>query len=160
MTRANFVIITPDGKFKLQANSSAYPSEIMRPIAELVSSVASDNGGATNGFYERPESLDFAKFVEDVGLTLGHVGNPTYFYTIDFVQKRVFVWGTCSRWINAPVDWEAKGWRGVYLGKNGKMGYRDCNIKGKKIFDGSFGLLTDEKNLKGCIAVDGTLINF
>lgn len=134
MTRANFLIITADGKFKLQGNSSCYPSNVMSPVLKFATSTASTNSGATNGFYDRPESNDLATFIEAVGLTLGSVGNPCYYYEIDFVKQTVKVFDTKSRWINAPVDWEAKGWRGLYTGKNGKLGYMDCNVKGKCIY--------------------------
>jgi len=101
---------------------------------KFATSTASTNEGATNGFYDRPDSRELSEFIESVGLTLGYVGNPCYYYEIDFVNQLVKVFGTVSRWINAPVDWEAKGWKGLYIGKNGKMGYRDCNIKGKLIY--------------------------
>jgi hypothetical protein len=135
MTRANFLIITKDGKFKLQGNSSCYPSNVMSPVLKFATSTASTNSGATNGFYDRPDSRELSEFIEAVGLTLGSVGNPCYYYEIDFVKQTVKVFDTKSRWINAPVDWEAKGWRGLYTGKNGKLGYMDCNVKGKCIYN-------------------------
>jgi hypothetical protein len=143
MTRANFLIVTADGKFKMQGNSSCYPSNTMAAVLNFACSTASDNSGAKQGFYDRPESNDIATFIEAVGLTFGTVGNPCYFYEIDFVKQTVKVFGTKSRWINAPVDWEAKGWRGLYLGKNGRMGYRDCNIKGKCIYNKTLSQLVD-----------------
>ena len=140
MTRANFTIITKQGKFKMQSNSSAYPSNIMDSIIKFATSTASRNAifEGKIGFYDEPASWDLATFIESVGLTFGWVGNPTYFYEINFIEQTIKVFGTKSRWINAPIDWEAKGWRGLYIGKNGKMGYKDCNIKGKCILNEHF----------------------
>lgn len=134
MTRANFLIVTADGKFKMQGNSSCYPSNVMADVLKFATSTASSNSGASNNFYDRPDSRDIANFIDAVGLTFGSVGNPSYFYEIDFVKQTVKVFGTKSRWINAPSDWEAKGWRGLYMGKNNRLGYMDCNVKGKCIY--------------------------
>ena len=144
MTRANFTIVTKQGKFKMQSNSSAYPSNMMESIIKFATSTASTNSFFDKelgidekaiGFYPEPESRAISEFIEACGLSFGSVGNPTYFYEIDFVNRHVKVWKTTSRWINAPVDWEAKGWRGVWEGKNGKMGYMDNNIRGKMIYN-------------------------
>ena len=35
MTRANFIIVTEQGKFKMQSNSSAYPSQMMEDIIKF-----------------------------------------------------------------------------------------------------------------------------
>ena len=142
MTRANFLIVTGDGKFKMQGNSSCYPSNIMAPILNFATSTASRNDGATNGFYDRPDSWEISKFIEAVGLTFGSVGNPNYFYEIDFVKQSLKVFDTKSRWVNAPKDWKEKGWGGVYEEK-GKIGYRDCNVKGKCLYNKTFNQLVE-----------------
>ena len=138
MTRANFLIVTGDGKFKMQGNSSCYPSNTMSAVLKFATSTASTNSGATNGFYKNPDSREISEFIEAIGLQFGSVGNPCYYYEIDFVKQTVKVFDTKSRWINAPKDWEAKGWRGCYTGKNGKFGYMDCNVKGKCIYNEYF----------------------
>ena len=144
MTRANFTIVTKEGKFKMQSNSSAYPSNMMEDIIKFATSTASKNAifdkergidESIVGFYPEPESRAISEFVERCGLSFGSVGNPTYFYEIDFVNRHVKVWGTTSRWINAPVDWKEKGWQGVWEGTNGRMGYRDNNVRGKLIYN-------------------------
>ena len=43
MTRANFIIVTEQGKFKMQSNSSAYPSQMMEDIIKFATSTASKN---------------------------------------------------------------------------------------------------------------------
>ena len=141
MTRANFVIITPQGKYKFQGNSSCYPSNIMDSVLRFSISTASTNLGATNGFYSEPESNSLSKLIDDVGLTLGHVGNPSYFYEIDFIKQTVSVWDYKLSWINAPLDWQEKGWS-CWIGKNGKYGYSNF-VKGKKIYNKSFADIKD-----------------
>ena len=138
MTRANFLIITDSGKFKMQGNSSCYPSNIMEYIITFALSVKSNNLGAKNGFYTNPDSNDIAEFISDVGLTFGYVGNPTYYYKIDFVNHIVKIFDTKSRWVNAPFDWEKKGWVGCYQNDKGNWGYKDCNAKGKCITKKTF----------------------
>ena len=136
MTRANFTIITEQGKFKLQANSSAYPSNVMDDLLKFAMSTATENAGGINGFYDEPDPEALSNFINDLYLTLGHVGNPTYFYDVDFVNKRVKVWGYASRWINAPSDWKERGWN-CWVGKNGKYGYTSF-VKGRNLYDKSF----------------------
>lgn len=145
MTRANFLIITDSGKFKMQGNSSCYPSNIMEYIITFALSVKSNNLGATNGFYCSPDSRDIAEFIDSVGLTFGYVGNPTYYYEIDFVKQVVKTFDTRSRWVNAPINWEEKGWVGCYQNDKGKWGYRDYNTKGKCIFQKTFIELFNEE---------------
>lgn len=159
MTRANFLIITRSGKFKMQGNSSCYPSNTMSNVLTFATSTASMNAGAKNGFYDEPYSQDIAEFIESIGLTFGYVGNPTYYYEIDFVKQSVKVFETKSRWINAPLDWEEKGWVGVYQGKNGRMGYKDHNVKGKCIYQKSFSELVDNmKHLKSELVLEAEKI--
>ena len=157
MTRANFLIVTGDGKFKMQGNSSCYPSNIMDAVLNFATSTASTNIGAPNGFYDCPDSREIATFIEAVGLTFGSVGNPTYFYEIDFVGQTVKVFDTKCRWINAPIDWKEKGWGGVYKGDNGRMGYMDCNVKGKCIYNKAFKDLV-EKIVGGAIILNKGIV--
>jgi len=139
-TRANIVIVTEQGKFKFQANSSAYPSNFAKPIFEFIRSLATKNLGCRNlengiGFYE-PDSITLPELISDLGLSLGTVGNFCYVYEIDFVKKTLRVWEEKISWINAPEDWKERGWN-CWIGKNGKYGYSNW-IKGKKIFDSKF----------------------
>jgi hypothetical protein len=137
MTRANFTIVTREGKFKMQGNSSCYPEEVLPRAIKFMKSTESSNPGATNGFYDEPDSSDIADFIQKVGLTFGSVGNPSYFYDIDFVKHSIKVYDTKSRWVNAPADWEEKGWSGVWE-RNGKMGWMNHNVKGKCIHEEYF----------------------
>lgn len=142
MTRANFTIVTSQGKFKMQSNSSAYPSNFMGDIIKFATSTASnnaifekDNGIDENvlGFYPDPDSREIANLVEACGLSFGFVGNPSYYYEIDFVNKHVKVWENRLSWVNAPADWKARGWH-CWEGKNGKFGYTNW-VKGKMIYN-------------------------
>ena len=63
MTRANFTIITKQGKFKMQGNSSCYPSNTMCAVLDFATSTASDNSGATNGFYTEQRPLESRHFI-------------------------------------------------------------------------------------------------
>jgi len=142
MTRANFEIICGDGKFKLQGNSSCYPSNIMKYVISFATSTRSLNAVVEGeykalGFYENPDSLAISEFIEDIGLTFGSVGNPSYFYQIDFVKKVLKVWDYKKRWVNAPLDWEAKGWKGCNQNSKGKFGYTGI-VKGKCIYSKYF----------------------
>lgn len=138
MTRANFLVITENGKFKFQGNSSCYPSYIFEYIVRFATSVKSSNLGAKDGFYTSPDSSDIAEFIENIGLTFGYVGNPTYYYKIDFINREVKIFDTKSKWVNAPIDWEEKGWRGCYQNDKGQFGYMDCWSKGKCIYKKTF----------------------
>lgn len=142
MTRANFIIVTRQGKFKFQSNSSAYPSYMGESILEFALSTASTNGGATNGFYDNPDSRELSNFIENCGLTLGHVGNPSYFYEIDFVKQHVKAWDNKLSWVNAPLDWKERGWS-CWEGKNGKFGYTNW-VKGKLIYNKRLSELLDK----------------
>ena len=144
MTRANFIIVTEQGKFKMQSNSSAYPSQMMEDIIKFATSTASKNAifdkakgidESVIGFYPSPDSRDISNLVEACGLTFGHVGNPSYFYEIDFVNKHVKVWDSRISWVNAPIDWKERGWN-CWIGKNNRYGYSNW-VKGKKIYDKS-----------------------
>jgi hypothetical protein len=142
MTRANIVIITRQGKFNFQCNSSAYPSNVMAIVLKFATSTASTNSGATNGFYDAPDSRELAEFIEDFGLTLGHVGNPSYFYDIDFVKQTVKVWDKKQRWVTAPADWKERGWN-CYESKKGVFGWH-TDIKGKLIYEKKFSELVNK----------------
>lgn len=142
MTRANFTIVTKQGKFKMQSNSSAYPSNMMESIIKFATSTASNNAifdkdagidEKVIGFYPEPESRAISEFVEACGLSFGSVGNPTYFYEIDFVNRHVKVWENRLSWVNAPADWKERGWN-CLEGKNGKFGYTNW-VKGKMIYN-------------------------
>ncbi len=160
-TRANITIITKQGKFKFQGNSSMYPSNTMEHIFNFATSTAIKRENVIS-FFDEPDSCDLSTFIENCGLTLGQIGNPSYFYEIDFVEKKVRVWDYKFRWVNAPVDWEVKGWKGCYENEKGKFGYNSF-VKGKLLLNLPFkemiddvienGFLLNEKNLKKSLEV-------
>lgn len=136
MTRANFKIITKDGTLNMQCNSSAYPSEMMKPLLTFAISTHSSNMGATNGFYQNVGSNDLATLIDAIGLTIGSVGNASYYYEVDFIKQTVKVWENAMYWVNAPLDWEVRGWN-CWKGTNGKYGYSNWR-KGKLIYEIGF----------------------
>lgn len=134
MTRANITIITGQGNFKFQANSSAYPSWMMENLLKFATSTATTNSNF-NGeiwFYDEPDSFNLSDFINSCGLTLGHVGNPSYFYEINFVKQTVKVWDYKTRWVNAPTLWKEKGYH-CYQNKDGVWGWTVFG-KGKVIY--------------------------
>ena len=139
MTRANFLIITENGKFNLQGNSSCYPSNTMANVIKFAISTHSFNAifEGKLGFYGSPNSRDIAEFIDSVGLTFGKIFNASYYYEIDFVKQTIKVWDYKTRWLNAPLDWKEKGWKGCYEGKNGKWGF-DNFVKGKLLYNKNF----------------------
>ena len=136
MTRANITIITRQGKFQFQGNSSMYPSNTMGDIFKFATSTINRHNGKID-FWDEPGSCDLSTFIEECGLTLGQIGNPSYYYEIDFKTKLVKVWDYKMRWVSAPIDWEAKGWRGCYDNGKGKFGY-DSVVKGKLLYSKGF----------------------
>jgi hypothetical protein len=139
MTRANVIIVTTQGKFKFQANSSAYPSYFGKTMFNFIRHCATQNLGASPvngiGFYE-PESNILSELINDLGLSLGSVGNFDYVYEFDFVKRTFKVWESKLSWVNAPIDWRERGWN-CWLGKNGKFGWSNW-VKGKLIFNSTF----------------------
>lgn len=136
MTRANILIVTPEGRFKFQANSSAYPSQTMAPILLFATSTAHKNRGVNNGFYSEPDGTALSQFISDLDLTLGSIGNPSYFYEVDFVKQHVKVWGYKFRWNNAPLDWEERGWNCIENNK-GQIGWNSF-VKDKLLYNKKF----------------------
>lgn len=139
MTRANFEIICSyPKKHYFERGSDGYLSGVLPDIFEFILScahLAHDNKRKLE-FYDRPGSLDFARFVSECNLTMGSVGNFSYVYEIDFNKQTVKAWDSKTRWVNAPEDWEARGW-GCWKGKNGKFGYTNW-VKGKLLVDIKF----------------------
>lgn len=138
MTRANIVIITTQGRFKFQCNSSAYPSNMMESIIRFACSTASKNaifdGGI--GFYDNPDCFALSKFIEDCGLELGSIGNFSYHYEIDFVKRTIKVWDSKTRWVKAPSNWKERGYI-CTESKNGQYGWSDW-FKNKLIYSVNF----------------------
>jgi hypothetical protein len=134
-TRANITIITRQGKFQFQGNSSMYPSNTMEDVFKFATSTAHKFKNKLD-FHDEPDSRDLSNFIENCGLTLGQIGNPSYFYEIDFVEKKIRVWDYKMRWINAPENWKERGWN-CYEGKNGKAGWYSF-VKGKMLLQLSF----------------------
>jgi hypothetical protein len=140
MTRANIYIITSQGKFKFQSNSSAYPSNIMDSIIHFALSVVS--GREETPVYDQPDSRELSKFIDELGLTIGLVGNFSYVYEIDFTQCTIKVWENSLRWVTAPADWKERGWNCWIGGKNKTYGYTNW-VKGKNIYNKTFDSLID-----------------
>lgn len=137
MTRANIVIITRQGKFKFQSNSSAYPSWIMEPILRFIGSAASnllETGKIV--FYDAPDTFALSELIDKCGLTLGTIGNFSYHYEIDFVNKTIKVWDSNTRWVNAPIDWKERGY-GCWENEKGKYGWTNW-VKGKLLYSKRF----------------------
>lgn len=157
MTRANVYVITRQGKFKFQANSSAYPSNVMGDIIEFATSAASKNAifNGQIGFYDHPDSRALSTLIYEMGLTLGEVGNFSFVYEIDFVKQRVKVWNSTTYWVNGPEDWEAKGWN-CWKGKNGKYGYTNWK-KNKLLFDKHFISLIEDVVSENAVINDNTM---
>ena len=92
MTRANIVIIDQYGqKGKFQANSSAYPEFIGPLLLGLISNCFSVNRAFEDkpnnfGFYS-PDSIELSQLISDAGLTIGHVGNFSYHYEVNFQNE-------------------------------------------------------------------------
>ena len=124
-TRANFHLITKQGLHKFQSNSSAYPSEMLPKIFRLVQSCEFN----TKDFGE-PDSLGLSDLFDGCGLTLGSIGNFSYVYELNFINKTLRVWNNKFRWVNAPNDWQERGWNCWVGGKNNTYGYTNW-IKGK-----------------------------
>lgn len=143
MTRANINIICGYPKLHtFEKGGDGYPSEVIPEIFNLVLSCAHSQYGETKEnkmtleFWDTPQSWDLSDFINDLGLTLGHVGNFCYAYEIDFKKQTVKAWESAMRWVNAPLDWEARGWN-CWKGSNGKFGYSNW-VKGKKLVDLKF----------------------
>lgn len=138
MTRANFHFITRQGCFKFQGNSSCYPSEMIPNIFDFIKSVASHNSYFDSGFgfYDVPESNGVSTVIDTCGLTFGSVGNFCYVYEVDFVKQTLRIWDSRIYWVNAPTDWQAKGYH-CYKGENGTIGYSNWR-KGKLLYNNSF----------------------
>jgi hypothetical protein len=156
MTRANVEIIVGAHrakKFYFQSNSSAYPSYMLEFVVKAVQSTYSQNKGAIDKFYTDIEGVDLSELVGNCDLRLGKVGNPSYYYIMDFHRKRLIVRESQSYWVNAPYDWREKGWVGCYKGSNGRYGY-DGIRKGKIIFDAHFSQLVGERGRMKTVKVN------
>jgi len=120
VTRANLLIVTKDGhKIKLYWSSDAYPDTVGAMLWALARR-------------EHEPTLENLADQNPAGeLCFGYVGNPYYFYEVDQSAQTVMAWHATQRWVNAPEDWRARGWR-CYLGDNGRFGYPNW-VKGRPI---------------------------
>ena len=141
MTRANVHLITNQGTFKLQGNSDMYPSSVFPSIFNLVSNTMSEN---YDWVKQGPDGNTLSTFISEQNLTLGSVGNFSYFYEINFTTRVVKCWENKLSWVNAPENWKERGWN-CWIGKNGKFGYTNW-VKGKCIFQKSFEEMTSKIN--------------
>ena len=123
MTRANLVIIAACGQRTcLEFGSDASPSEGM---ARFLGNLA---------IMEYGPDLEWLQANNPAGMiSIGEVGNPSYFYEVDQRTHTVRAWNAKTRWVNAPDDWQERGY-GCYKGTNGRYGYTNW-IKGKNISD-------------------------
>ncbi len=133
MTRANITLITKYGKFELQCNSSAYPSYLMDDIINFATSAIGKSEGNMFIYDSGTDSGDLSEFIFTLGLTLGSIGNPSYYYIIDFKNGEIKVHNNARRWVTAPSNWKELGWQGLYYDEKGRFGFADW-IKGKVIY--------------------------
>jgi len=145
MTRANIQII--QGQFPkkthLEIGSDAYPESVVPALVTFL--LGHVNSGAIyrndknpaevkeKELYDSISSSDLVILLQDTYATIGGVGNFSYAYEVDLVKGTVKAWESGIRWINAPLDWEKRGWR-CWTGKNGKAGYTTW-VKAKKVFE-------------------------
>ena len=148
MTRANFEIICGyPKKHCFEKGSDGYLSGVMGDIFKFILSCAHIDGGNLE-FYESPAAWDLAAFIKECNLTLGHVGNFCYAYEIDFKKKTVKAWNSNTRWVNAPENWEERGWS-CYKNEKGKWGYTTW-VKGKMLINIKFKeMIRIEQDIKG-----------
>lgn len=120
MTRANLLILTKHGqKIKLHWGSDAYPETVKVQLWVLAMS-------------EHEPTLENLADENNAGsLHFGYVGNPYYFYEVDQDSHTVKAWEARIKWVNAPNDWEARGWR-CWIGDNGRWGYPNW-VKGNPL---------------------------
>lgn len=141
MTRANVVIIAGfPAKHCFEKGGDGYLSGVMEHIFNLVKSVSKTREDRILGkvieFWDMPDSRDLSTFIDSCSLTLGHVGNFSYAYEIDLNKQTIKAWDYKTSWVNAPLDWEERGWS-CHRGKNGKYGYTNY-VKGKRLVDIKF----------------------
>jgi hypothetical protein len=119
MTRGNISIISRGSIFRFHVGSNAFPA---------------DTCPALEKYINEPDYylVDLPELCNELGLQLGHVGNPCFIYELNLDSHTLTVWETKLRWVNAPIDWKEKGWN-CYIGTNGKYGYHNW-IKGKKVY--------------------------
>ena len=122
MTRANILIISDGNKFKLRIGSDGYPADVLPILIPYKDA---------RDYYE----LDLRQFVIDLGLTLGHIGNPCYYYDLNLDDHWLKAWKSTMYWVNAPENWRERGWN-CHLGGNGKYGYENWR-KGILVYDSS-----------------------
>ena len=139
MTRANILIISGyPSKHYFERGSDGYPTEVMPEIFKLVLAAAHPNHEFKKeiDFFDNVSSVDLAKFIDECSLTLGNVGNPCYYYEVDFKKQTVKAWESTTRWVYAPKNWKERGWV-CNETKNGRAGYTNL-VKGKKLIDVKF----------------------
>ena len=120
-TRANLTIKSYDNKWKFYMHSYPIPDDVVPRLLTMID--------VRNNQHEITLSILQDEFDD---MSLGHIGNADYFYEVDIIKKTIGVWDSKMKWVNAPVNWEAKGWMGIYEGDNGRMGYMSI-VKGKKL---------------------------
>ncbi len=148
MTRANIDIICGfPKKHSFEVPNSGYLNQIMPEIFKLIASCAHSNydDNKKMEFYDNVGGQDLAKFIESCNLTLGHVGNFSYAYEIDFKKQTVRAWESTDRWVNAPINWKERGWV-CNETRKGKAGYTTW-VRGIKLVDLTFAeMVTMAKN--------------
>lgn len=133
MTRANIVIVhgSYPKKAFLEKGSDGYPSEVIPELVKfLVAHV--NNSSSEERLYKYVSSDALVTLMSELYLTLGQIGNFYYAYEVDLVKGTIKAWESKTRWVNAPADWEKRGWV-CWLGSNGKYGYTNW-VKGKIVF--------------------------
>ena len=109
MTRANITIRSLGRKFELQLGSDGYPEEVVPILKEQLK--ATDYYG-----------FDLYILTHNFNVSLGHVGNPYFYYDLDLDENTLKCYKATTYWVNAPENWKERGWY-CWLGENGKYGY-------------------------------------
>jgi len=121
MTRGNLTIKSYGNKWLFEMSNYPVPEDV---VPELLIILSEFNHRKDIPLSRLRDTFDDMHF--------GHIGNPDYIYEVDIEKKEIAAWETRNKWVNAPDNWDEKGWNGIYKGKNGRMGYMSV-AKGKRI---------------------------
>lgn len=151
MTRANVIIKKNwfPKKSYLERGGDGYPKEMIPELVRFLVGHVSKGAIARkedNILYDGVDSSSLATLINNLGLTLGFVGNFCYMYEIDLTKGTIKAWESKTRWINAPANWKERGWN-CWTGANGKDGYTTW-VKGKVVFETCIKKLLKEKEFE------------
>ncbi len=155
MTRANIEIIQEyfPTKAHLVINSDGYPENVVPALVNFLVEHVNEGAIYRNKVNKTPvtekelygsiDSGALQNLLKETYATIGSIGNFSYAYKVDLLKGTITAWNSGTRWINAPENWEERGWS-CWIGKNGKAGYTTW-IKGKKVFEITLEQLLKEK---------------